>query len=156
MVSIESPIMSSKIKAVSQGRTPTITGWVREHLQLLSWVVPLTMLLLVVVYELGPSRWLFMSYGFEYHLLAELIIFATFGPALAFTLLHLLRRWLEERDTNELQAALLAQSRAEAEGSRQLNDDALQVLFAAGVLIDTLKSGNQALPPKLMGLVEET
>lgn len=156
MVSIESPTMNSDMKTASAGKTPAATEWVREHLRMLNWIVPVAMFLLVVVYELGPSRWLFMSYGFQFHLLAEMLIFATVGPALAFTILHLLRRWLEERDTSELQAALLARSREEAEGSRQLNDDALQVLFAAGVLIDTLKSGNQALPPKLTAQVEDT
>ncbi len=148
--------MKTETEPVAQHKKTSKTEWIREHLELLSWAVPLAMLALVAVYELGPSRWLYETYGFEYHLIAELILFATFGPLLAFSILHLLRRWLEERDTSELQAALLARSRAEAEGSRQLNDDALQVLFAAGVLIDTLKAGNDGLPPHLESQVHET
>lgn len=143
-------------RVAPQPKTAAVTDWVRERLRLLSWIVPLAMLVIVVGYEIGPSRWLYERYGFEFHLVAELIIFATVGPALAFAILQLLQRWLEERDTSELQAALLARSRAEAEGSRQLNDDALQVLFAAGVLIDTLKSSNQELPPELVAQVDDT
>ena len=123
---------------------------------MLSWAVPLAMVLLVVGYELGPANWVYENLGYRYHVLAEVLLFGSLGPALTFGLLHLLRRWLEERDTSDLQAKLLARSRAEAEGSRQLNDDALQVLFAAGVLIDTLKVGNPALPPDLTAQVQAT
>lgn len=148
--------MNRNGKKFSEPRLSALTPWVQEHMGTLSWVVPVAMLVLVVGYELGPARWIHMRFGLNYHLAAELLIFATLGPALAFVLLQLLRRWLEERDTSDLQAALLAQTRAEAQGSRQLNDDALQVLFAAGVLIDTLKAGNQSLPPNLVKQIDET
>jgi signal transduction histidine kinase len=149
--------MDTGRKQVSKARTEALTQWVQAHLPLLSWIVPLAMFALVVGYEVGPSRWIHESLGYRYHLAAEILFYATLGPALAFAILKLLQRWLEERDTSDLQAHLLARTRAEAEGSRQLNDDALQVLFAAGVLIDMLKAGNgDTVPPDLRERIDQT
>ena len=157
MISMKSPAMDAKQKQSSKLNIQFLTQWVKKHMKLLSWAVPLAMFALVVGYELGPARWIHQNLGYRYHLLAEVLVFATLGPLRVFAILQLLRRWLEERDTSDLQARLLARTRADAEGSRQLNDDALQVLFAAGVLIDTLKAGkDEALPPKLREQVEET
>jgi hypothetical protein len=122
--------MDAKEKKSSGPIEASLTQWVREHVETLGWALPTTMVLLVVGYELGPARWIYETLGYRYHLLAEIIIFASLGPTLAFIVLQLLRRWLEERETSDLQAHLLARSRAEAEGSRQLNDDALQELTA--------------------------
>lgn len=159
MIGVESPTRAMDINSeqATNVRSEGLTQWVQAHLPLLSWVVPLAMFALVVGYEVGPSRWIHESMGYRYHLAAEILFYATLGPALAFAILKLLQRWLEERDTSDLQAHLLARTRAEAEGSRQLNDDALQVLFAAGVLIDSLKVGNDhALHPNLRDQIEQT
>lgn len=158
MIGIKSPAaMDTKKKQTSGRNVEGLIQWVQNHLQLLSWTVPLAMFILVVGYEVGPARWIHQNLGYRYHLATEILVFATLGPALVFGMLQLLKRWFEERDTSDLQARLLARTRAEAEGSRQLNDDALQVLFAAGVLIDTLKAGNDgALPPDLRKQVNET
>lgn len=158
MIGIKSPIaMDAKREQSPESKSQILIQWVQGHLRPLSWIVPLAMFALVVGYEVGPSRWIHEGLGYRYHLAAELLFYATLGPALAFAILKLLQRWLEERDTSELQARLLARTREEAEGSRQLNDDALQVLFAAGVLIDTLKARNDdALPQDLREQVDET
>lgn len=157
MIGMKSPIMKRQNrKQQAEGRWTEVANWIQVHLPTLTWAVPLAMIILVIGYELGPARWIHQNLGFNYHLLAELALFGTLGPALTYGILHLLGRWLEERDTSELQAQLLARTRAEAEGSRQLNDDALQVLFAAGMLIDTLKTGNDALPPEMLAQIEET
>lgn len=156
MISTKPPLMKAQSKRQPETKSVLLSQWVKEHLSTLTWAVPLAMVILVVGYELGPARWIHQNLGFRYHLLTEILLFATLGPALTFGMLQLLGRWLEERDTSELQAQLLARTRADAEGSRQLNDDALQVLFAAGMLIDTLKAGNDDLPPEMLAQVEET
>jgi signal transduction histidine kinase len=71
-------------------------------------------------------------------------------------LLHFLDRWLEERETSELQAQRLAQVREEAKNSRTLNDNAMQVLFAASTLIALLKSDQHELPTETAVQLEET
>lgn len=156
MISTKSPLMKAQHKSQPETKSGLLSHWVKGHLPTLTWVVPLAMVILVVGYEFGPSRWIHHNLGADYHLGAEVLLFGTLGPALTFGLLQLLGRWLEERDTSELQAQLLARSRAEAERSRQLNDDALQVLFSAGMLIDSLKTGNDELPPEMAAQVEQT
>jgi hypothetical protein len=120
-------------------------------LSTLRWLIPLSLMLLVVVYELGPAAWVFNRFGFQRHQLAEIIIFGTVGPALAFTLLNFLGRWLDERDTSNLQSRILAQAREDARTARQLCDDAVQVMFSAGALIDSLKAHQPELPANAAG-----
>lgn len=127
-----------------------------QRFRLLRWIVPLGLMLLVIFYQVGPARWIHDRWGYPYHIVSEIIVFAAIGPMLAFILLHLLERWLEERDTSDLQARLLKHARQEAHRSRQLNDDALQVLFAAGAVIDTLKENHPGLSQENLSQVENT
>ena len=131
-------------------------GLMLKRFSLLRRIVPLGMMLLVIFYQIGPARWIHDRWGYPYHIVAEIIVFAAIGPTLAFILLHLFERWLEERDTSDLQAELLKRARQEARRSRQLNDDALQVLFAAGAVIDTLKETHPGLSPESVAQVEST
>lgn len=125
-------------------------------LRRLNWMVPAFLFLLVVAYQLGPARWIHTRLGHHYHLAAEIIVYGTAGPFLALVLIHLVRRWLEERDTSDLQSQLLEHAREEAKRSRELNDDALQVLFAAGAMFDALKAAHPALDDELLEEVERT
>jgi hypothetical protein len=104
------------------------------------WLAPLLMVLLVTGYELGPSRWLQTHMGSDIHFLAEILIYGTLGPALVFVLLHFLRRWLEERETSELQAQILEQTNALAKEHQAATDDALQALFAASLILESLQA----------------
>jgi hypothetical protein len=127
-------------------RWPISAVDVRHRLATLRWAVPVTLILLVVVYELVPASWVFEHYGFRSHLLLEVLVFGTVGPALAFVLLDYFGRYLDERDTSELQAKILKRAREDAQTSRKLNDDAVQVMFAAGNLIESLKAHQKELP----------
>lgn len=122
----------------------------RRHFSLLRWLIPGTLMLLVIAYEAGPARWLHNWFGYPYHLLAEVLLFALVGPVLAFVLLDFLWRWLDERDTSDLQAQLLVQAREQTQRSHRLCDDALQALFAAGTLIATLKAAQLESSPELI------
>jgi len=125
----------------------TLTPGIRRKFRLLKWLIPLGLVLLVVVYELGPSRWVYNSLGFTYHLAIEILIFGSVGPLLAFFLLEMLGRWTEEKETAELQANLLAQAKEKELEVRQISDDTLQVLFATSLLITTIKSDQSDLSP---------
>lgn len=125
-------------------------------LRRLTWIVPLFLFLLVVGYQLGPARWIHSHLGYRYHIAAEIVVFATAGPLLAFGTLYLLRRWLEERDTSQWQSQLLQLNRMQARRNRQLHDDTLQVLFAAGVMLDTLKAAHPSLDADLLSQVDTT
>lgn len=128
----------------------------RRWLVRLRWLVPASLVMLVVAYEVGPASWIYASLGYRFHLLAEILLFGTVGPALAFILLDLLGRWLEECETSDLQTQILAQARERIQNSRQLNDDALQALFAAGILVASLQSGRAEFPREMVTRLEET
>jgi hypothetical protein len=119
---------------------------VRRRLGVLRWLVPAAMFILVVLYEAGPARWILNTYGAGYHLAAELAVYGLLGPIAAAILLNLLGRWIEERETTELQARALAQARAHAEQTRHLTDDILQTMFAVSTLIGSLEARANELP----------
>ena len=118
----------------------------RQRLPTLRWLVPLVLILLVVLYEIGPARWVYWQFGFAYHTLSDIIMFGTVGPILAYLVLTFVDRWLEEKETADLQATVLAQVRADADASRQLSDDAVQVLFASGTLLELVKDACPDMP----------
>ena len=115
---------------------------------MLQWMVPLGLVLVVVIYQIGPARWILESLGEEQHLIAEILVFAVVGPVLAYWLLHFLRRWIDEREISELQAQLLAHTREQARISHELSDKALQTLFAASILLSALQSSLGDLTPE--------
>lgn len=123
---------------------------------ILRWLIPLGLMFLVVAYEVGPARWIYDNWGFTPHLLAEIMIFGTVGPALAFVCLALLQRWLDERDTSDWQSQLLTKAHDHVNRGRQLSDETLQVLFAMGVLIAGFKSQRSELPPDTAVQIELT
>lgn len=118
------------------------TDQFRQYLPRLRWLIPLVLVLLVIAYEIGPAFWIYQSFGINVHIAAEIIVFGTIGPILAFLLLNFLERWLEERETSDLQAQILAKAQQDAHASRVLSDDAIQMLFAAGTLITSLKESH--------------
>lgn len=145
-----------RLSSVASGLSPSDTAARSVTLRRLNWLLPLFLFLLVVGYQLGPARWIHTYLGHSYHIAAEIIVFGTAGPLLASGFIYLFRRWLEERDTSELQSQLLAHAREEAKRSRELNDDALQVLFAAGAMLDALKAAHPAPDDTLLEEVETT
>lgn len=136
-------------------QTPPISLLLRR-LDWLQWLVPAALVLLVVLYELGPARWVYDGLGEDFHFLAEILFYGTFGPLLAFLLLHFLGRWLEERETTEVQAQVLAQAREHARISHELSDDALQALFAASTLLAALESSSPNLAPETIEELSDT
>jgi hypothetical protein len=122
----------------------------------LRWLIPVSLVLLVIAYEVGPSRWVYDAWGFTYHLLVEILLFGTIGPVLVFLCLTLLERWLDEKETSDWQAQLLAKANDHVDRSRQLSDDTLQVLFAMGVLIARFKTDRSELPPDATIQIEAT
>lgn len=130
-------------------RLPLSWSVFRRRLVWLKWLGPAGLIVLVILYELGPSEWIRVGLGPGYHTLAEILVYGTIGPLLAFLFLEYLGRWLEERETSELQAMILAQARENARLSRELSDNTLQALFAISVLLDTAKTSGPELPPEV-------
>jgi len=128
---------------------------IRHKLRLLKRLIPLGLILIVAAYELGPSRWIYNAYGFNSHLIFEILIFGTIGPLLAYLALELLNRWIEEKETADIQSALLSKAKEKELQVRQLNDDTLQVLFASSLLMTIIKS-RDTIPPNITAQIEVT
>lgn len=144
--------MSRVIPSASQSALTML----RRRVHVLQRLVPIGLVLFVVLYEVGPADWIHTQLGNNYHVLAEILVYGALGPLLAYLLLHFLDRWLEERETSELQSQLLAQERLRAKISRELTDDALQTLFAASVLMTSLKSALGEVPPQTADALRDT
>jgi signal transduction histidine kinase len=122
----------------------------------MKWLIPLGLVLLVIAYEIGPSRWVYERLGFTHHLAVEILLFGTVGPLLAYLLLVLLGRWIEEKETADFQANLLANAKKKEREVRQISDDTIQVLFATSLLITTFKTDRSNLPPNTATQIEIT
>lgn len=116
----------------------------RQQLNWLRWAIPLGMLLLVVFFEFGPLRWIYDRYGLGARVIVEVALFGTLGPGLAFFALTFIGRWLEERETSELQAQILARAREQSAANHQLSDDVLQGLFAVSMLLESTETPAQS------------
>jgi hypothetical protein len=128
----------------------------RQWLGWLRWLVPATLVLLVGIYAVTLAPWIHARYGFGLFMLVEILLFGTVGPFIVFVLLDFLVRWLDERDTTDLQAQMLVQARQETQKCRELSDDALQILFTAGNLIASLKATHPDLSPERKAQIENT
>lgn len=129
---------------------------IRHRMKVLKILVPVTLFVLVAVYELLPARWIHDALGQTHSYLAEILFFGTLGPVLAYGVLDVLGRWLEERETNEVQSRVLAQAREQAKVSEKLSDDALQALFAATLLLNSLETTLPDLPPGTVAQLRAT
>lgn len=121
----------------------------KANRHLMRWFLPVGVLSLILIYELVAALWLHDRIGYSYHVIAEILFLAMLGPTMAFFFARLIDQWLDERDTSDWQAQLLASARANEKISRKLNDEALQAIFSAGLVIDSLKDFNPELPTEL-------
>lgn len=129
-------------------RRPLSLANLRRRLDLLRWLVPAALLLFVIVHELGLARWVHLNLGDMAVTILNILLYGSVGPALAYLMLTFIGRWLEERETSELQSQALHQARAQVQRSHDLTDDALQTLFATSVVLDNLTDGLADLTPK--------
>ena len=150
------PLESNPIEIKLPAQKKYSIANLRYWLRVMKWLVPLALLGLVIIYELVAARWFHNHLGEEVHYLAEILFYGTIGPVLAFTLLHFLNRWLEEKETSDLQAQLLAEAREYANVSNKLNDDALQTLFAVRVLLSSIETGLKKPDPEVTTLLKST
>lgn len=119
------------------------------YISMLRWAVPVCLVLFVIFYEFGLARWLHNAYGFQYHALMDLLTYGTIGPILVFMLLDFINRWIQERETSDFQAELLANAKEKMQKSMDINDEAIQVLFSTSTLIESLKTNQTDLPFEL-------
>ena len=125
---------------VSAPGWPLTTRHLRQRVQRLRWLAPAGLLLLVIVNELGLARWVESHVSHAVSVTLDILIYGSVGPTLAYLLLTVIGRWLEERETSDAQAEALHRAHALAQHNHDLTDDALQTLFATSLILDTLAS----------------
>jgi signal transduction histidine kinase len=148
--------LTERLTWLNPADKPASLTALRRRVHVLKRIVPLGLLALVVLYEVGLSQWISAGLGDSYHYLAEIVVYGVFGPVLAYLLLHFLDRWLEERETSELQAQLLSQAKLRNQISREISDDALQTLFAASVLLASLQDTLPEVSPETTSTLIKT
>ena len=120
----------------------------RRRVERLRWLAPVSLFLLVIINELGLARWVESHLGHTVNATLDILIYGSVGPVLAYLLLTVVGRWLEERETSEAQSEALHRARALAEHNHGLTDDALQTLFATSLMLDTLARELRNLSPE--------
>ncbi len=76
----------------------------KRRAAILRWITPVAIILTVLIYELGLVRWLHDNVSDSVHFSAEVLFFGTAGPLLAFWILTLVGRWLDEKERAERSA----------------------------------------------------
>lgn len=76
----------------------------RQRIATLRWVLPLGFSALATLYQLLWARWVHDTYGDPAHFAIEILFYSTAGPLLAFWMLTLIGRWLDEKEHVEKQA----------------------------------------------------
>jgi len=144
MQNVEFPAAPSRATSAS----PPLTLDHLRRLDLLRWLAPAGMLMLVIVNELGLARWVELRFGNLASVMLNILIYGTVGPLLAYLLLTLTGHWLAERDTSALQSQALHRARAQVKRNHDLTDDALQTLFATSLVLDTLADSLPHVSPE--------
>jgi cytochrome b len=127
----------------------------RRRLNLLRWLVPAALLAFVIANELGLARWVHLNLGDAASTTLNILLYGCIGPLLAYLLLTFIGRWLEERETSDLQSRALRQARAQMQRSHDLTDDALQTLFATSIVLDNLTGRMPEITPETAAHFQE-
>lgn len=76
----------------------------KQRINLLSWMLPLSFAALAILYQVGPARWVHDNFGEAFHFAIEVLFYGTAGPLLAYWTLRLIGRWLDEKEQIERRA----------------------------------------------------
>ena len=115
---------------------------------------PPVLLFLVAAYQMGPARWVHDRLGESPHFLAEIVTFGLAAALIGYILPELALRWNEERETSELQALALVGERERMQRAHELSDEAIQALYAAGVLLRVDGRNPKTIADKALDLLD--
>ncbi len=78
-----------------------------QKISTIRWALPVTLALIAIAYQLGPSRWVHARFDDAVHFAIEIVFFGTTGPLLAYWALRSLDRWFDEKEKAETQARMM-------------------------------------------------
>lgn len=83
---------------------PTIN--LKRRITTLRWILPVGFALVATLYQLVVAKWFQHNFGEDAHYVVEIVFFGTAGPLLAFWVLTLIGKWLEEKERAENKARM--------------------------------------------------
>lgn len=109
----------------------------KNRLKSLRWFLPLSFVLLVILYQLGPARLVHDAFSDSAHYGTEILFYATVGPLLTYWALGLVGRWFDEKELAERSARaserrLAAITSASADAILGIDDDGCIELWNRG------------------------
>ncbi len=75
-----------------------------DRIQWLQWRIPVALIIIVLLYQLGPARIVDEELGHLMHYSIEIAFYSLVGPAVTWITLAWIRRWLAEKEAVEQQA----------------------------------------------------
>ncbi|MFQ5854839.1 MAG: PAS domain S-box protein [Anaerolineae bacterium] len=75
-----------------------------DRIRWLQWRVPLALIIVVILYQLGPARIVQLQFGHLIHYSVEIAFYSLVGPAVTWVTLAWIGRWLAEKEAIEQQA----------------------------------------------------
>lgn len=72
-----------------------------DRLHLLQWALPAAIAGLAFIYQFGPARYVHDHFGAWSHYAIEVVFYGTVGPIGVWFTLHVVRRWVEEKEQAE-------------------------------------------------------
>lgn len=115
-----------------------------DRLRLLQWLLPVIVLAVAALYQLGPARFVHNNYGAWAHFWLEILFYGTAGPVFLWLTFRVVRVWVEQKEQAEAEVYRLnsqLQQRVE-ERTRELKQkaDALEVANVQLQKLDQIKS----------------
>ncbi len=115
-----------------------------DRLRLLQWLLPVIVMAVAALYQLGPARYVHNTYGAWAHYWLEILFYGSAGPLFLWTTLRIVRVWVEQKEQAEAEVYRLnseLQQRVE-ERTRELKQkaDALAIANAQLQELDQIKS----------------
>lgn len=75
-----------------------------DRIKWLQWRLPLVLIVIVILYQLGPARFVQQRFGHLIHYTIEIGFYSLVGPVVTWGTLAWISRWLEEKEAVEQQA----------------------------------------------------
>jgi len=115
-----------------------------DRLRLLQWVLPVFVMAVAALYQLGPARYVHNLYGAWAHYWLEIVFYGTAGPIFLWLTMRTVRGWVEQKELAEAEVYRLnseLQQRVD-ERTRELKQkaDALEAANAQLQKLDQVKN----------------
>ena len=121
-----------------------LTYKLSDRLRLLQWLLPVIIMAVAALYQLGPARFVHNNYGAWAHYWLEIIFYGTAGPVFLWLTFRVVRVWVEQKEEAEAEVYRLnseLQQRVE-ERTQELKQkaDALETANLELQKLDQIKS----------------